>query len=118
MLTKNLLTYSKLYKYLNFSHSRIQDCMAEWSRAWNTDLSPSCAVVRNSLPPVDIFCKTQMIFFSRDSQDCPGFKSRPEMPIFQQPSAAMPPMPGGLYGVPEYPQGTGELRKVAEIALN
>ena len=33
MLTKNLLTYSKLYKYLNFSHIRIQDCMAEWSRA-------------------------------------------------------------------------------------
>ena len=40
------------------------------------------------------------------------------MPIFQQPSAAMPPMPGGLYGGPEYPQGGGELRKVAEIALN
>ena len=53
-----------------------------------------------------------------DSQDCPGFESRPEMPIFQQPSAAMPPMPGGLYGGPEYPQGGGELRKVAEIALN
>ena len=47
-----------------------------------------------------------------------GFKSRPEMPIFQQPSAAMPPMSGGLYGGPEYPQGGGEWRKVAEIGLN
>ena len=58
------------------------------------------------------------LFLSMESQDCSGFNSQPEMPIFQQPSAAMPPMPGGLYGGPEYPQGGGELRKVAEIGLN
>ena len=43
---------------------------------------------------------------------------RPEMPIFQQPTAAMPPMLGGLYGGPKHPQGGGEWRKVAEIGVN
>ena len=47
-----------------------------------------------------------------------GFKSRPEMPIFQQPSAAMPPMSGGLYGGNKWSQGGGELWKVAEHCLN
>ena len=67
---------------------------------------------------VDVFCVLTQIFFSMESPDCSGFDSRPEMHIFQQPSAAMPPMSGGLYGGPEYPQGGGEWRKVAEIGLN
>ena len=57
-------------------------------------------------------------FFFFQFQGGQWFKSRPERPIFQQPSAAMPPMSGGLYGGPEYPQGGGEWRKVAEIGLN
>ena len=29
--------------------------MAEWSGAWNTHMPPFCAVVRNSLPPINVF---------------------------------------------------------------
>ena len=95
--------------------------MAERSRA----IGKNCNTSLNFLQfePCDrhtyiIFDFSSFTEFFFQFQGGQGFKSRPEMPIFQQPSAAMPPMPGGLYGGPEYPQGAGELRKVAEIGLN
>ena len=58
------------------------------------------------------------LFLLMESRDRSGLDSRPEMPIFQQPTAAMPPMLGGLYGGPKHPQGGGKWRKVAEIGVN
>ena len=91
--------------------------MAELSRALLSlkTISLQLFAVRALPSTYIIFDFIEFFFFQ--FQGGQGFKSRPEMPIFQQPSAAMPPMSGGLYGGPEYPQGGGEWRKVAEILL-
>ena len=57
-----------------------------------------------------------LIFIGAASSNPPGGGSK--IAPCQHPSTLMPPMPGGLYGGPEHPQGGGEWRKVAEIGVN
>ena len=57
-----------------------------------------------------------LIFIGSASSNPPGGGSK--LAPLQQSSTVIPPIPGGLYGDSEGPQGGGEWRKVAEICLN
>ena len=66
--------------------------------------------VRGSNPPL------VNVFFSSISW-VPRFKSRQKKSFLQHPSTLMPHPSGALYSPTEQPQGSGERRKAAELAL-